>query len=149
MQQHLSFMRTVFPSMLLIHPVLHAWGGMTEKSMRFAKQNLFQSYKSPSRKLLFGELLDQAYKSTEQLVAPILASAKKFGTTGHLWTLYHHLFTWHKAVPLRRLRCRHGPEVPKFVFMSVCFETYWHAQSIPLFVTSSVGSPPTLMILKF
>ena len=26
---------------------------------------------------------------------------------------------------------RHGPEVPKFVFMAVGFETYCHAQSIP------------------
>ena len=26
---------------------------------------------------------------------------------------------------------RHGPEVPKFVSMSVCFETHGHAQSIP------------------
>ena len=38
---------------------------------------------------------------------------------------------------------RHGPEVPKFVFMSVCFERHGHAQSIPQFITSSVGSPPT------
>ena len=38
---------------------------------------------------------------------------------------------------------RHGPEVPKFVFMAVGFETYGHAQSIPQFITSSVGSPPT------
>ena len=49
--------------------------------MRFAKQNAFQSYKAPSSKRLSGELLDQAYKSTEQLVAPILAIAKKFGAT--------------------------------------------------------------------
>ena len=58
------------------------WHDRKEHEIR--QKNLFQSYKSPSRKLLFGELLDQAYKSTEQLVAPILASAKKFGTTGHL-----------------------------------------------------------------
>ena len=54
---------------------------MLEESMRFAKQNPFQSYKAPSRKRLSGELLDQAYKSTQQLVAPILAIAKKFGAT--------------------------------------------------------------------
>ena len=54
---------------------------MIEENMRFAKQNPFQSYKAPSRKRLSGELLDQAYKSTEQLVAPILAIAKKFGAT--------------------------------------------------------------------
>ena len=49
--------------------------------MRFAKQNPFQSYKASSRKRLYGKLLDQAYKSTEQLVAPILAIAKQFGAT--------------------------------------------------------------------
>ena len=38
---------------------------------------------------------------------------------------------------------RHGPEVPKIVFMAVGSETYGHAQSIPQFITSSVGSPPT------
>ena len=54
---------------------------MLEENMRFAKQNPFQSYKTPARKRLSGELLDQAYKSTEQRVAPILAIAKKFGAT--------------------------------------------------------------------
>ena len=48
-----------------------------EESMRFIKQNPFQSHKVPSRKRLSGELLDQAYRSTEQLAAPILAVAKK------------------------------------------------------------------------
>ena len=38
---------------------------------------------------------------------------------------------------------RNGPEFPKFVFISVCFETHGHTQSIPQSVTSSVGSPPT------
>ena len=61
-------MRTAFPSMLLIHPVLLlTFAHMTEKSMRFAKQNLFQSYKAPSHKQLSRKLLDQAYRSTEQL----------------------------------------------------------------------------------
>ena len=41
-----------------------------EESTRFAKQNPFQSYKALFLKLS-GELLDQVYKSTEQLVAPI------------------------------------------------------------------------------
>ena len=52
---------------------------MLEESMRFAKQNTFQSYKAPSCKRLSWELLDQAYKSTEQRAAPILAIAKEFG----------------------------------------------------------------------
>ena len=47
---------------------------MIEESMRFAKQNPFQSYKAPSRKRLSRELLDQAYISTELLAAPILAT---------------------------------------------------------------------------
>ena len=54
---------------------------MIEENMRFAKQNPFQSYKAPSLKQLSKELLDQADKSTEQLVVPILAIDKKFGTT--------------------------------------------------------------------
>ena len=53
-----------------------------EESMRFIKQNPFQSHKVPSRKRLSGELLDQAYRSTEQLAAPILAAAKEFVATG-------------------------------------------------------------------
>ena len=57
---------------------------MIEESMRFAKQNPLQSYQTPSRKRSSGELLDQADKSTEQLVAPILAIAGIFGATGHL-----------------------------------------------------------------
>ena len=48
--------------------------GMIEESLRFAKQNPFQSYKAPSRKRLSRELLDQAYISTELLAAPILAT---------------------------------------------------------------------------
>ena len=52
--------------------------------MRFAKQNPFQSFKAPSSKRLSRELLDQAYRSTEQLAALILATAKKVGATGHL-----------------------------------------------------------------
>ena len=40
---------------------------------------------------------------------------------------------------------RHGPEVPKFVFMSVCFETHGHSHwhSIPQLIPFSVGSQPT------
>ena len=44
---------------------------MIEESMRFAKQNPFQSYKALSSKQLSRELLDQAYRSTEPLAAPI------------------------------------------------------------------------------
>ena len=58
-----------------------SFGRMIEESMKFAKQNPIQSYKAPSRKKLSGELLDQAYKSTEQLVAPLVAIAKKYGAT--------------------------------------------------------------------
>ena len=55
-----------------------------EESMRFIKQNPFQSHKVPSRKRLSGELLDQAYRSTEHLAALIPAIAKSFGATRHL-----------------------------------------------------------------
>ena len=42
------------------------------------------------------------------------------------------------------LLLRHGPaEVPKFVFISVCFETHGHAKCIPQPITFSVGSPPS------
>jgi len=54
---------------------------MMDESMKFAKQNPLVNYKTPSRKKLGGELLDQAYTSTEQLVAPLLAVAKKYGAT--------------------------------------------------------------------
>ena len=39
--------------------------------------------------------------------------------------------------------CRQAPEVPKFVFMSACFETHGPAKIIPQPITFSVGSPPT------
>ena len=55
-----------------------------EEGIRLAKPNPFQSYKAHARKRLSGELLDEAYKSTEQLAAPTLAIAKKFGATVHL-----------------------------------------------------------------
>ena len=45
--------------------------------MKFARQNPLQSYKVPRRLKFSGELLDYAYVSTENLVAPILAVAKK------------------------------------------------------------------------
>ena len=38
-----------------------------------------------------------------------------------------------------------GPQVPKLVFMTVCFETHCHAKRL---VTFSVGSPPTKILLK-
>ena len=41
---------------------------MIGESMRFAKQNPFHSYKAPSFKRVSAQLLDQAYKSTEQSV---------------------------------------------------------------------------------
>ena len=49
---------------------------------------------------------------------------------------------------------RHGPEVPKFVFMAVGFETYGretygHAKSIAQLTTFSVGCPATYILLKF
>ena len=44
---------------------------------------------------------------------------------------------------------RHGPEVPKFVFMAVCFKTHGHAKSLAQFITISVGSPSTYILLKF
>jgi len=49
----------------------------------------------------------------------------------------------------RPLDPRHGPEVPKFVFMAVCFQTHGHAESFAQFITISVGSPSTYILLKF
>ena len=49
--------------------------------MKFARQNPLQKYKVPHRLKFSGELLKNAYESTEKLVAPILAVAKKFGAT--------------------------------------------------------------------
>ena len=49
--------------------------------MKFARQNPLQSYKVPPRLKFLGELLDNAYESTEKLVAPILAVKPKYGAT--------------------------------------------------------------------
>ena len=54
---------------------------MIEESIKFAKQNPLQSYKTPHRKLLAGDLLDRAYTSTEKIVAPVIAGAAKYGAT--------------------------------------------------------------------
>ena len=54
---------------------------MTEESMKFARQNPLQSYKVPHSHKFSGKLLDKSYESTEKLVAPILAVAKKYGAT--------------------------------------------------------------------
>ena len=43
---------------------------------------------------------------------------------------------------------RHGPEVPKFVFMAVGFETYGHASRMAQLITFSVESPPTYILLN-
>ena len=43
-----------------------SFGRMIDKSMKFAKQNPLQSYKTPSRKKLSGELLDQACKVRQE-----------------------------------------------------------------------------------
>ena len=53
---------------------------MTENSMKYAKKSFtfLQSYKAPSLTRLSGNLLNQAYKSIEQLVAPLLTVAKKY-----------------------------------------------------------------------
>ena len=52
-----------------------------EERMRLAKHNPFQRFEAPSCKLLSGELLDQAYKSTEQFAALNLA----ISTISKLW----------------------------------------------------------------
>ncbi len=65
------------------HPRPHHEGAT--ESINFAKQNPLQSYKIPHRLKLSGELLDKAYKSTENLVFPVfpvLAVAKT------LWSDY-------------------------------------------------------------
>ena len=49
--------------------------------MKFARQNLLQSYKVPHRLKFSGELLNNAYESTEKLVALILAVKTKYGAT--------------------------------------------------------------------
>ena len=56
---------------------------MTENSMKYAKKSFtfLQSYKAPSLTRLSGNLLNQAYKSIEQLVAPLLTVAKKYWAT--------------------------------------------------------------------
>ena len=52
----------------------------------------FSKLQAHSYKQLSWELLDQAFRSTEQL------AAKSFGATGHLWTLSHYLFAYiHRA----------------------------------------------------
>ena len=75
--------------------------------MRFAKQNAFQSYKAPSSKRLSGELPDQADKSAEQLVGPILAIAKIFGAKflrmdGATRRVDQFLILWHQLELLLR-----------------------------------------------
>ena len=51
------------------------------------------------------------------------------------------LFSWSLAeFTCSTLLIRHGPEVPKFVFMAVCFETHGHAKSLAQFIIISVGS---------
>ena len=73
-------MRMEFLSMLLVHPV----STHDRREHEIRQKNPFQNYKALSRKQLSGELLYPAYRSTEQLAAPILAIAKTFGATGHL-----------------------------------------------------------------
>ncbi len=48
---------------------------MIDESINFAKQNPLQSYKIPHRLKLSWELRDKAYKSTQNLVSPVLAVA--------------------------------------------------------------------------
>ena len=84
-------MRRAFPSMLLIHPVLtNDKRDSGEHEIRQTK--FFSKLQSPFHKRLSWELIDQAYRSTEQHSAPILAIAKKFGATG--LTPGHHLFAY-------------------------------------------------------
>ena len=54
---------------------------MIEESMKFTRQNPLQSYKVPHQLKFLGNILDNACKSTEKLVVPILAVAKKYGAT--------------------------------------------------------------------
>ena len=46
------------------------------------------------------------------------------------------------------LKSRHGPEVPKFDFMAVGFETYCHSGMMAQLITFSVESPPTYILLN-
>ena len=50
----------------------------------------------------------------------------------------------------RYMHYRHGPEVPKFVFMAVGFETYCHASRMAQLITMtfSVELPPTYILLN-
>ena len=54
------------------------------------------------------------------------------------------------AKPRQLLPSRHGPEVPKFVFIAVAwgFEPYGHASRMAQLTTFSVESPPTYIPLK-
>ena len=69
---------------------------MLDKSVKFSKQNPFQSYKAPFSKRLSRALLDQAYRSTEQIAAPILAIE-------HQAMICSLTCTRHRAVQRRRL----------------------------------------------
>ncbi len=54
---------------------------MIGERIKFAEQNPLQSYKVPHRLKLPGGVEATMHESTEKLVAPVLAVAKKYGAT--------------------------------------------------------------------
>ncbi len=56
---------------------------LKDECIKFAKQNPLRSYNVPHCVKFSGELLDQAYASTEKLVAPVLAVAKNMEQQSH------------------------------------------------------------------
>jgi hypothetical protein len=60
---------------------LSSFAVLIEKSIKFGKHRTLQSHATLHCKKIAGELLDKAYASTEEMVAPLLASAGIFGAT--------------------------------------------------------------------
>ena len=58
-----------------------SFSNMIEESMAFRLQNSVESYKTPNRKKLSGQLLDDVYESIQESVLPVLAAAVKYGST--------------------------------------------------------------------
>ena len=75
----------------------------------------------------------------------VLCGAARRGTTGKVVSMQHVSFL---CLNLRFEPVRHGPEVPKFVFMAVGFETYGHASRMAQLITFSEESPPTYILLN-
>jgi hypothetical protein len=58
-----------------------SFSNMIVESMAFRLQNSVESYKTPNRKKLSGQLLDDVYTSIQESVLPVLAAAAKYGSS--------------------------------------------------------------------